>query len=152
MATGPHRLLCGSALEAAAYEQLLEGEQAQLVFTDPPYNVSVRGYVSGRGRHPEFAMASGEMSAEAFTAFLATSLGHMSGHGMNGAVFYICQDWRHVPELLAASREVGLNLLNLCVWAKTNAGLGSLYRSQHVKRLATLTPDRRPTLALTRFW
>ena len=128
---GRHRLLCGSALEPATYRQLLDGHQAQLVFTDPPYNVPVQGHVSGRGQHPEFAMASGEMSVEAFTAFLATSLGQIAAHSAKGAVIYVCTDWRHIAELLGASRQAGLDYLNLCVWAKTNAGMGSLYRSQH---------------------
>src|SRR5215217_6543663 len=40
-------------------------------------------------------------------------------------------DWRHIYELLSAGRSTELELLNLCVWAKTNAGMGSFYRSQH---------------------
>ena len=128
---GRHRLLCGSALSTTAYQQVLDGRQAQLVFTDPPYNVPVRGHVSGRGQHPEFAMASGEMSVDTFTAFLATGLGHIAAHSANGAILFVCMDWRHIAELLGASRQTGLEYLNLCVWAKTNAGMGSLYRSQH---------------------
>ncbi|PCJ61089.1 MAG: DNA methylase N-4 [Rhodospirillaceae bacterium] len=128
-----HRLLCGDATEAAALRRLMAGKKARLVFTDPPYNVLIQGHVSGLGRikHAEFAMASGEMSAEAFTAFLECTLGNLARHSMEGALHFICMDWRHLGELLAAGRSIYDKLLNLCVWAKTNAGMGSLYRSQH---------------------
>jgi hypothetical protein len=59
---GAHRLLCGDARSAAAFAKLLGGQTADMVFTDPPYNVRIDGHVSGLGRvrHSEFAMASGE--------------------------------------------------------------------------------------------
>lgn len=132
-ALGPHRMLCGNALEPESYELLLEGESADVVFTDPPYNVPIAGHASGLGRtqHRDFVMACGEMSAEGFTTFLATGCGHMARHSRAGAIHFVCIDWRHVLELLLAGQRVGLELKNLCVWTKTNAGMGSFYRSQH---------------------
>ncbi|MBY0400129.1 ParB N-terminal domain-containing protein [Myxococcota bacterium] len=130
---GPHRLLCANALDAAAYSRLLNSQKAQMIFTDPPYNVRVDGHVSGLGRrrHTEFAMASGEMSAPEFASFLATALGHHAAHSTEGALHFVCMDWRHVGELLQASKAVYREVKNLCVWVKSNAGMGSLYRSQH---------------------
>ncbi len=130
---GPHRLLCGDATDAAAYTRLMAGREAQMVFADPPYNVPIAGHVSGLGRvrHREFAMASGEMSAAAFTGFLVTTLGHHAAHSVDGAIHFVCMDWRHMDALLTAGRQVYAELKNLCVWTKTNAGMGSLYRSQH---------------------
>ena len=130
---GPHRLLCGDALDGDAYSRLLEGNQAALVFVDPPYNVRIDGHVSGlgRARHAEFAMASGEMSETEFTAFLEKALGHHATYSRDGALHFVCMDWRHSRELLAASSSVYSECKNLCVWVKTNAGMGSLYRSQH---------------------
>ncbi|WP_372625114.1 site-specific DNA-methyltransferase [Falsiroseomonas sp.] len=130
---GRHRLLCGNALDEAAYAQLMAGKRAAMVFTDPPYNVPIAGHVSGLGavQHREFAMASGEMSATEFTAFLRSALGPAARHSRDGALHFVCMDWRHMPELLAAGGEVYSELKNLCVWAKDNAGMGSLYRSQH---------------------
>jgi len=130
---GPHRLLCADALDRASYDRVLGGEKAQLVFVDPPYNVRIEGHVSGLGRvrHGEFAMASGEMSPAEFTAFLEAALGYHAAHSRDGALHYVCMDWRHAGELLAASRPVYSEIKNLCVWVKTNAGMGSLYRSQH---------------------
>lgn len=130
---GPHRLFCGSALDAAAYEALLGGQAASAVFTDSPYNVPIAGHVSGLGKvkHRDFACAVGEMSRDAFTDFLATALGHAASCSEPGAVHFVCMDWRHVGELEAAGRSVYGEFLNICVWDKVTAGMGSLYRSRH---------------------
>ena len=130
---GPHRLLCADATVAGAYARLLGEEKAQIVFVDPPYNVPIDGHVSGHGRiqHREFAMASGEMSEAEFIAFLEKALGHHRAFSADGAIHFVCMDWRHAGELLAAGRRIYSELKNLCVWVKTNAGMGSLYRSQH---------------------
>lgn len=130
---GNHRLLCGDAREPSAYEVLLGGEHVDAVFTDPPYNVPIAGHVSGKGRiqHREFAMAVGEMSETEFVAFLKATLLPAATASRAGAVHFVCMDWRHSAELQAAGREIYSALLNLCVWTKTNGGMGSLYRSQH---------------------
>jgi DNA modification methylase len=130
---GTHRLLCGNALEEAAYEQLLDGRKAGVVFIDPPFNVRIDGHAGGLGKihHREFAMASGEMSEAEFTAFLTQALGLLARHAEDGSIHFVCIDWRHVGELLAAGKAAYTELKNLCVWTKDNAGMGSLYRSQH---------------------
>lgn len=130
---GSHRVLCANALEAASYAELLGSERAHVVFTDPPYNVRIHGHASGNGqvRHREFAMASGEMSPEAFQAFLGTVFGHLAGHSHPGSIHYVCLDWRHLAEALAAGSQAYSSFKNLCVWVKDKGGMGSLYRSQH---------------------
>jgi DNA modification methylase len=130
---GEHRLLCGNALELDAFAGLMQNEYADMAATDAPYNVEIEGNVSGQGktRHREFAMASGEMSSDEFTVFLTTVFGHMAWYSVPGAVILAFMDWRHMAEILAAGRTAFTELLNLCVWVKTNAGMGSLYRSQH---------------------
>ncbi len=130
---GEHRVYCGDARHAIAYAALMQTEQAEMVFTDPPYNVRIDGNVSGLGsvRHRDFAMASGEMSEAEFKTFLTTTCSLHARHSAEGALHFICMDWRHMAELLAAGREVYTELKNLCVWAKDNAGMGSLYRSRH---------------------
>ena len=130
---GAHRLACGDATNPEAFSSLMSGEQAALAFCDPPYNLEIGGFVSGLGatQHREFPMASGEMSKEAFTGFLVTVLGHMAAHSQNGALHFICMDWRHMGELLAAGEQVYTELKNLCVWDKGQGGMGSLYRSRH---------------------
>jgi hypothetical protein len=130
---GRHRLYCGNALEQTSYDQLMQGAVADLVFTDPPYNVPIDGHVSGKGRvrHREFVMASGQMTSAQFTRFLTTALELLVGHSATGSLHYVCMDWRHQHELLTAALEVYSEFKNLCVWVKDNAGMGSLYRSQH---------------------
>jgi len=130
---GKHRLICGDATDPEAYARLMDGAEAQMIFTDPPYNVPIEGHVSGLGKvkHREFAMASGEMSEAEFTEFLATVFRNQAGHSADGAIHFVCMDWRHLGEVLAAGRSAYSELKNLCVWAKTNGGMGSLYRSQH---------------------
>jgi DNA modification methylase len=128
-----HRLYCGNALDSAAYNALLAGEMAAATFTDPPYNVAIDGHASGKGKttHREFPMASGEMTGAEFTSFLQQTFGHLGVHCVEGALIYSCMDWRHMREILAAAQGASLHLLNLCVWAKTNGGMGTLYRSRH---------------------
>lgn len=130
---GRHRLICGDARSPEPYQGLMQGQKADLVFTDPPYNLPIEGHVSGLGRHQHqgFCMGVGEMSPEAFTQFLQASLGTMAEVCKDGAIAFVCMDWRHIGELISAGRNVFSELKNLCVWNKTNAGMGSFYRSKH---------------------
>jgi DNA modification methylase len=130
---GDHRVLCGSALDETAYSQLMGKQRATMVFTDPPYNVPIEGNVSGLGaiQHHDFVMGSGEMSEAEFTTFLTQACSLLAQHSTDGSLHYICMDWRHLPELLAAGRVAYTALKNLGVWVKPKAGRGSFYRSQH---------------------
>lgn len=104
-----------------------------MVFTDPPYNVPISGHVSGLGKvqHREFAMACGEMTSEEFQEFLATTFRHLANFSADGSIHFVCMDWRHVAEIVAAGDEVYEELKNLCVWVKKNGGMGTFYRSRH---------------------
>jgi DNA modification methylase len=128
-----HRLVCGDARKDSVFSLLMKGHRAAMIFTDPPYNDRIDGYVTGFGKihHEEFALASGEMSETEFTEFLATVLSHLARNSTNGALHFICMDWRHSPELISAARSIYAEFKNLCVWVKDCAGQGSLYRSQH---------------------
>ncbi|WP_020182128.1 DNA methyltransferase [Methylotenera sp. 1P/1] len=130
---GPHRLLCGNALESRSYETLMQGKVADMVISDLPYNVQINGHAGGNGRikHREFAMASGEMTPAEFTQFLRTCFALLVLHSSNGSVHALFMDWNHMPEMLTAGNAVYSRLLNMCVWVKHQAGMGSLYRSQH---------------------
>lgn len=130
---GRHKLICGDARSSDDYERLLGNERVDMVFTDPPYNVAIDGNVCGLGsvKHREFAFASGEMSETQFTQFLEVSLGAMAAVMRDGAIAFVCMDWRHMGELLAAGRTAFTELKNLVVWNKTNGGMGAFYRSKH---------------------
>ena len=129
---GKHRILCGNSLEESSYKNLMGGRKAAEVFIDPPYNLRV-GHVGGNGaiQHREFPMASGEMSEGQFTSFLTASLQLLATYSAPGSVHFVCIDWRHVGELLAAGKKVYDSLLNICCWIKNLGGMGSFYRSRH---------------------
>jgi DNA modification methylase len=130
---GAHSLLCADARDWAAYSRLLDNTQAEFVFTDPPYNVPIDGHVCGLGRirHANFAMGCGEMSEAEFQGFLEAVFRLLAENTVDGSIHQICMDWRHIPEMLAAGKAVYQELKNLCVWNKSNAGMGTFYRSKH---------------------
>lgn len=129
---GDHRIGCGDGRDRDFLARLIgDGETIDAAFLDPPYNVKINGHANTKGRHREFAMASGEMSDDEFRTFLKETLGAAASVSRDGAVHYVCMDWRHMEDVYAASGGVYDALLNICVWNKSNAGMGSLYRSKH---------------------
>jgi DNA modification methylase len=110
----------------------MQGKQAAMAFTDPPYNACIPKTLGrGRTKHRNFAMAAGEMSPAAYTEFLTEALSPAAAHSVDGALHYVCMDWRHMREMQDAGDAVYGEFKNLVVWCKSNAGQGSLYRSQH---------------------
>jgi hypothetical protein len=130
---GEHRLVCGDALDPVSYETLMQGRRAALVACDCPFNLPVHGFISGGGkvRHREFAHASGEMSSAQFTQFLTSAFALLAENAVDGSLHYHFIDWRHQRELMDAGDAAYTELKNLCIWAKTNGGQGSMYRSAH---------------------
>lgn len=135
---GDHRLICGSALSASDYDTLMAGEKAQMVFTDPPYNVPIDGHAGGKGKaeRREFVMASGEMSSASFRAFLKDSLKAAADVSHDGSIHFVCMDWRHLREVIDAGLDAIGEWKNLITWVKDNGGMGTFYRSQHELILA----------------
>ena len=129
---GEHRIGCGDGRDLAFLEEVMgPGARVDAAFLDPPYNVRINGHANAEGRHREFAMASGEMSTDAFQAFLTETLSACVRVSRDGAVHFICMDWRHLTDVSVVGSAIYGDLLNLCVWNKSNAGMGSLYRSKH---------------------
>ena len=118
---------------SSMWAALMGGSKAAMVFTDPPYNVRIDGHATGLGtiQHKDFKMASGEMNSAEFTDFLSRVCALLAKHSADGSIHFVCMDWRHMGELLTAGEQAYSELKNICVWAKDNAGMGSLYRSQH---------------------
>ena len=143
---GKHRVACGDARSADLVEALLDRKPVGLVVTDPPYNVSVRDHVGGRGKikHDEFAFASGELTRKQFRRFLKDALKVMLASAADGALLYIFMDWRHVEDLVSVGRKLGLELKNICVWNKTTPGQGSFYRSAHELVVLFCKPGAKP--------
>lgn len=128
-----HRILCASAADEASYSILMQEKKASMVFSDPPYNVPIQGNVSGLGaiKHRDFAMGCGEMNPAEFTGFLRRVCSLFAASSVEGSLHFICMDWRHIEELMTAGRAAYDEMKNICIWVKSNAGMGSLYRSQH---------------------
>jgi DNA modification methylase len=128
-----HAVITGSARESTSHKALLGGAQVRLVVTDPPYNVAVKGHIGGKGaiQHREFVEASGEFTDPEFDSFIRDSLGCTTPHLCSGGLAYIFMDWRQIRLLIKAGEDIVGALLNLCIWVKTNGGMGSFYRSQH---------------------
>src|SRR4051812_3818280 len=129
---GDHLIGCGDSRDPEFLRKVIgKGDLVDVAFLDPPYNVRISGHANAKGRHREFAMASGEMSQAAFRSFLEETLGAAAQVSRDGAVHFVCMDWRHMDDVSAVGGNVYGELLNLCIWNKSNAGMGSLYRSKH---------------------
>jgi DNA modification methylase len=129
---GNHRVGCGDSRDLAFLRAVIGANEAvDAAFLDPPYNVQISGNAVSKGTHREFAMASGEMSEAQFRMFLQETLGAGASVSRNGAVHFVCMDWRHMDDVSSVGKGIYGALLNLCVWNKSNAGMGSLYRSKH---------------------
>src|ERR1700681_4120288 len=129
---GDHRVGCGDGRDTGFLERVI-GSTARVdaAFLDPPYNVRIGGHAVSAGSHREFAMASGEMSEAEFRTFLTDTLGAAVRVSRDGAVHFVCMDWRHMDSVSTVGASLYGERLNLCVWNKSNAGMGSLYRSKH---------------------
>jgi DNA modification methylase len=141
---GEHRIINGDACDSVSYAALLAGERADVGLHDAPYNLATRR-ISKSGRHPDFIFCHGELSEEAFTAFLAKFLGLARAHSRPGAVAFSFIDFRHMGEMLKAGRSAGLALNNVCIWDKGSGALGSLYRGQY-EMVFVFSDPRAPVL------
>jgi len=143
---GDHRIGCGSATDADFVAHLLDSRTAEICFVDPPYNIRVDGFITGKGRHRhrEFVQGAGELSADDYFALLRNSLLVLKRSCSQTALIYACIDWRHVMEMTVAGHACDMPLYTICVWTKTNGGMGGIYRNAHelicVFRAGTETP------------
>jgi DNA modification methylase len=129
---GDHRVGCGDGRDAEFLQRVIgSNSRVDAAFLDPPYNVRIGGHAVSAGSHREFAMASGEMTEREFRCFLAATLGAAARLSRDGAVHFVCMDWRHMDDVAAVGSTIYGERLNLCIWNKSNAGMGSLYRSKH---------------------
>jgi len=120
---GDHRVGCGDGRDGEFLQRVIgQGARVDAAFLDPPYNVRIGGHAVSAGSHREFAMASGEMSEAEFRSFLSDTLGAAARVSRDGAVHFICMDWRHMDDVSAVGRTVYGERLNLCIWNKSNAG------------------------------
>lgn len=130
---GGHRIICGDSTDRDTFAKLLGNKRVNLVLQDPPFNIKIKGFVSGNGsvKHPDFAMAAGEMSDSEYTEFLGKNFALCSEFANDNAMIFNFIDWRNVMPMLTACKQNFARYINLCVWVKNKAGMGTPYRSQH---------------------
>lgn len=130
---GDHFVYCGDSLLVRSFEILMQGELAQIVITDPPYNCRINGHVCGLGKtqHEEFAMASGEMTDSEFAEFISNFMQNLVKFSCDGSLSYIFMDWAGLNTLLTQGKKHYTELKNIAVWNKLVGGMGAMYRSQH---------------------
>jgi DNA modification methylase len=132
---GPHRLICGDALNPDVVAALMDGEKAEMVFTDPPSNVAVEGdTIEGDVSGPiqrELAMASGDLTRDNFAQFLTAAFANLVAYSLDGSIHFVCMDWRRIGETIAAGGAIYSELKDLIVWVRDNGGMGALYRPRH---------------------
>jgi DNA modification methylase len=130
-ACGKHRVANADATIPKAYRLLCGTSRAAMIFTDHPYGCKINGFVSKKGRHAEFVEASGEKTEAELSDFFVLSCNAFAEVVQPGALIYLFIDWRSQALLNTAAEAAFGKLLNLCVWVKDRAGMGSLYRSRH---------------------
>ncbi len=128
-----HRIICGDSTDRDTFAELLVNKRVNLVLQDPPFNIKIDGFVSGNGtvKHPDFAMAAGEMSDSEYTEFLGKNFALCSEYATDNAMIFNFIDWRNIMPMLTACKQNFARYINLCVWVKNKAGMGTPYRSQH---------------------
>jgi DNA modification methylase len=133
---GNHFLICGDSTDRETFEKLLGDKKAQIIFTDPPYNLPYSDF-GGKGnvQHSDFAMASGEMSDSQFADFLAKYMKNCVEFSVDGSIHYHFMDFRHVWHVCqaAALQETYKTVepKQICVWNKSVGANGSFYRAKH---------------------
>ena len=127
---GNHILICGDSTDGNVFQELMLDKKADLVITDPPYNVPIAGHVC-RTKHEEFQMASGEMSSEEFADFSEKFMNNLANFSKDGSLHYVFIDWRSINIFLNTGSKIYTDLKNICVWNKLIGRMGSFYRSQH---------------------
>lgn len=128
---GNNLLYCGDSKDSQSFEKLMQGKSADLVITDPPYGCKIQGNVTTQKHHQEFIECSDEPSPEDFINFLTPVIKNLKNCSKKDALLYIFMDWRRNFELQTVCRKMFPRFVNLAVWSKKQAGMGSFYRSQH---------------------
>lgn len=117
---GKHRVMCGDSTSVDAVEKLMDGQKADMVFTDPPYNIDYQGVKDKRNK-----IANDKMSDDDFLDFLRQSL-------MPCEVMYVCCSWQYANLFKQAMQELGNPAKAMIVWDKVNPAQHlDLYFKQH---------------------
>jgi DNA modification methylase len=133
---GDHRLLCGDSTDVLAVERLMDGQKADMVFTDPPY--ALFGNSTGVA-----GITDDKMIMPFFRNIFSMCRTHVKAFGH----VYTCCDWHSCNAINRAAAEVTLPAKNLIVWDKGDAGIGGMFMNCHeLIWFFTNTPENRNTM------
>lgn len=122
---GKHHMMCGDSTDPLAVDTLMDGVNANLVVTDPPYNVA---YESDDGKK----IQNDSMSDEKFFEFLLAAFHNMASHMAKGGSAYVFHADTEGLNFRRAFKEAGFHLSGVCVWVKNSLVMGrSPYQWQH---------------------
>ena len=135
---GNHRLMCGDSTSIDAVDKLMDGQKADMVFTDPPYGMTYGGGALA-GSTPKGALVKAHgmilgdnKRGDDLIALVRDALASAVASSKSGSATYVCFPWRTYSEFEAAMEECGLKASACIVWDKKSIGLGNAnYRPQH---------------------
>jgi DNA modification methylase len=129
---GPHRLLCGSSTDEQDVSRLMQFEQADIVWTDPPYNIAYDGGPKPTLGIPRDHIANDSMTDSAFAQFLRNSLNNAFNHTKPGACIYVCHSESNRISFTTALQEAGFKFSQTLIWVKQSATISRQdYNWQH---------------------
>lgn len=135
---GNHRLMCGDSTSVTAFDQLMDGAKADMIFTDPPYGMSYGGgRAAGSTKKGALVKAHGmiindDLQGDDLIALVRDAIATSSSLMKEGGALYACFTWRTYAEFEAGLESCGHKVKACIVWDKKSIGLGnSNYRPQH---------------------
>lgn len=124
---GPHRLVCGDSTDPATYAKLLGESKADMIWTDPPYNIDYEGKTADKMK-----IKNDRLTPPEFRALIDGAFKSMLGACRAGAAMYICSGWASYPQFLESMLKSGFHHSGVIIWAKNSPTLGfSDYRHKH---------------------
>lgn len=125
---GPHRLLCGDSTSAQDFATLMESQKADMVFTDPPYNVNYKG----SGEETSRGILNDKMDDAAFSAFLTDAFKQLRAYTKEGGALYVFHSSTTQATFEHALERNDIEVITQLIWNKPSAGLGmNAYRAKH---------------------
>lgn len=150
---GPHRLICGDSTDPETYRALLGTEKADMIFTDPPYNVDYHSRGEKLKGEELEKIKNDNMTPEEFKAFIDGAFSAMFMHALEGASFYICSGWSSYPQFLQSMLSNGFRHSGVIIWVKNVASMGwNDYRYKHEWIAQAKKPDPKTAESIIYGW
>jgi DNA modification methylase len=125
---GNHRLMCGDSVDLNDVQELMKGDLAKMIFTDPPYNVNYKG----AGENTSEVIKNDNLTPEQFEEFMIKVFESMNKILMGGGSYYVCSGWSSYPSFYKCIQTAKMYFSGVIIWVKDNASYGwNDYRYKH---------------------